>query len=178
MKYISKLLFLMLVLGASAVFADTDDDSDTSNLKKGPEVQATTDLAQDARLAQKKRLPILLMFSATHCTYCELLENEILKPMLLSGDYTDKVIIRKVVIDEESSLKDFNGKKIETDDFVLRYNVIVTPTMVFIDQNGKELTKRMIGINTIDYFGGDVDNAIERSLKKLKNDQNSLTAKK
>ena len=98
--------------------------------------------------------------------------------MLLSGDYTHKVIIRKVVIDEETPLKDFNGKSIEVDDFVLRYNVFVTPTMVFIDPNGKELTKRMIGINTIDYFGGDVDNAIERSIKKLKSLKNSFTAKK
>ena len=43
-------------------------------------------------------VPVVL-FSASHCGYCTIIKEEFLKPMLLSGDYVDKVLIRKLVID-------------------------------------------------------------------------------
>ena len=133
------------------------------------QVQETEDLHDVARLSNQNGLPILLVFSATHCTYCEMLEDEILKPMLISGDYGDKVIIRKINIDLTEDLRDFNGKHIEASDFVNRYNVFVTPTMLFLDSSGEELANRMIGINTVEMYGGFVDDAIDQSIKMIRN---------
>jgi hypothetical protein len=42
---------------------------------------------------------------------------------------------------------------------------------------GRELAKRIIGITTIDYFGGDVDNAIEESIKLIRQRKNQLSMK-
>lgn len=131
------------------------------------QVRTTVDLRADARLAARRGVPVLLEFSASTCSYCELLESEILRPILLNGGYTDKVLIRKVVIDEASELRDFDGRRVSMDDFVQRHNVTVTPTMLFFDPQGHELVPRMIGINTIDFFAGEVDNAIFTALAKL-----------
>lgn len=133
------------------------------------QVQQTENLHEAARLSSQKALPILLVFSATHCPYCVMLEDEILKPMLISGDYGEKIIIRKINIDLADSLRDFDGKEIKAGDFVNRYNVFVTPTMLFLDSNGNELAKRMIGINTVEMFGGFVDEAIDQSIKMIRN---------
>ena len=136
--------------------------------KNGAEVVATIRLDEVAEDARNRRLPILLIFSATTCPYCILQEEEILKPMLISGDYGNKVIIRKVLVSEEPELVNFRGMAVSMDDFINHYRVQVTPTILFLDQNGKELAKRLVGINTVEMFGGDVDDAIELSLKKMR----------
>ncbi len=131
------------------------------------EVQATDDLAKIAALSTRKSLPVLLAFTSSTCGYCEILQNSVLKPMLISGDYDHKVIIRKVVIDEVLDVVDFDGKTIPISEFTGRYKVFVTPTVLFLDHQGRELSKRMIGINTVDYYTADMDNAIDRSVKKF-----------
>jgi thioredoxin-related protein len=132
------------------------------------QVRITTDLQKLGRMSRKRQLPVLLVFSAAHCPYCELLETEILKPMLISGDYTNKVIIRKLMTGSGDTITDFSGNKVAADSFMTRHGVYVTPTILFLGPEGKELARRLIGINTVEMFGGDVDNAIDYSLRALK----------
>lgn len=117
---------------------------------------------------KKKSLGLVLMFHAEHCPYCALMENEILSPMIKSGEYTNKVIIRKLQIDEARDIKDFDGSVIEPSDISDRYNTVVTPTLVFLDYSGKEKAKAMVGINTVDYFGVYLDEEIEKLRANIK----------
>lgn len=139
------------------------------------EVPAATSLRDDAVLASTQGLPILLVFEGTYCSYCEVLEREIIKPMILSGEYTNKIIIRKVVIDSFESVQDFNGKAIDPADLASRYRVPATPTLVFVDAQGRELADKIVGINTIEMFGGRVDAAIDVSLERLRHQQVAQT---
>jgi thioredoxin-related protein len=122
------------------------------------------DLQQLGVQASDRRLPILLSFSAIDCSYCELLEEEFLEPMLLGGEYTDKIIIRKLVLDNGSRVGDFSGRQIDATRLSDRYRIYVTPTMLFVDSDGRELAERMVGINTPELFGGYLDNCIETAL--------------
>lgn len=140
-------------------------------------VPQSNDLADIAQVAKAKKLPVLLVFSAQHCAYCELLEAEILKPMLISGDYNDKVLINKVMLDGVDDIRDFNGEWVNASILAQRYNVYVTPTMLFLDSNGRELEERLLGINTIEMFGGLVDNAIDISLDKLRKGEQHIASK-
>ena len=139
-------------------------------------VPTAKNLSKIGQIARDKKLPIILVYSADHCAYCEILENEILKPMIISGDYTNRVLIYKLNIDDTQEIRDFNGDMVSISDFSMRHNVFVTPTMLFLGANGKELHERILGINTVEMFGGRVDNAIEISLAKLRN-QNQTIAK-
>ncbi|VAW73140.1 hypothetical protein MNBD_GAMMA12-534 [hydrothermal vent metagenome] len=168
-----KLLSIILLTSIFGIFSLPSTASEQKTLNKSYKIKTTSNLAKIGRKAARKQVPILLEFAATDCSYCVLLENEILNPMLLSGDYNDKVIIRKVYIDEDLTVKDFNGRKIPLDKIVLRYGIYVTPTIIFIDHKGKELAKRLIGINTVEYFGSDVDKAIDLSIKKIRKNQYS-----
>ena len=132
-------------------------------------VPLALDLYSDGQLARQKQLPILLTFSASDCSYCDLLEEEFLQPMLLGGEYRDKIIIRKLVLDNGSRLTDFSGQRIDATRLSDSYRVAVTPTILFVDENGIELAERMVGINTLEMFGGYLDDCIETAWLMIRN---------
>ena len=96
-------------------------------------VPVARDLQQEGSQAQTRQLPIMLTFSADECSYCELLEEDFLQPMLLSGEYEDRVIIRKLILDDGSSVSDFSGKATEATRISDRYRVFVTPTILLVE---------------------------------------------
>ena len=133
------------------------------------QVPVATDLQRDGAHALEQYLPILLAFSADECSYCEMLEEDFLEPMLLGGDYRDKIIIRKLILDNGSSAINFNGRAIDATQLSDEYRVFVTPTILFVDANGKELAERMVGINTPELYGGYLDVCIETALLSIRN---------
>ena len=138
-------------------------------LQAGMRVPVAENLQQDGVQALALQLPILLTFSADDCGYCELLEENFLQPMLLSGDYDDRIIIRKLILDDGSSVTDFSGRQTEATRLSDRYRVFVTPTILFVDGNGRELAERMIGINTPELFGGYLDACVATALASIRN---------
>ncbi len=137
-----------------------------------PEVVESHDLKADARAAEARSLPILLSFTSSTCGYCEQLEEWFLKPMLISGDYDDKILIRKVMIDNHDTLVDFDGNRVDADLLASRYRVTVVPTVLFLDARGRELTDRMVGINTLEFYGGYLDNNIHAALNQVRGEAN------
>jgi len=127
-----------------------------------------TDLETDAVHANNQDVPILVMFSASYCGYCSIVKDDFLKPMLLSGEYSDKVIIRVLEIDGDDDIRDIDGKLIDPAVIAERYNVQLTPTLAFVDANGKELSEKMIGLTTVDFYGGYLDEAISHSLMQIR----------
>ncbi|MEZ5541208.1 MAG: thioredoxin fold domain-containing protein [Pseudomonadota bacterium] len=134
----------------------------------GVDVPYGTDLQADGRLAQARRVPILLEFSAVSCSYCRQLEREFLVPMLISGEYDDKVIIRRLLLDIGQHVTDFDGTRREASAIAARYRAWVTPTLVFIDGSGHEVAERMKGINTPELFGGYLDACIDTALLQVR----------
>ncbi|HEY0635723.1 MAG TPA: thioredoxin fold domain-containing protein [Gammaproteobacteria bacterium] len=127
------------------------------------------DLRKEASQAQEKRLPLLVMFSADQCPYCVRIEEDFLKPMHSGGYYDDKVIIRRVKLGSGSgSVNDFDGSRISASELAERYDVSVTPTLVFIDAQGRQLTQKLVGLTTPELFGGYLDQAIDTSLDRLR----------
>lgn len=152
-------LISLLMVAVAPVFAADD-----------VKVMEASNLAAVGEQAHDKRLPILLMFSAEHCSYCIQLEEDFLKPMLRSGDYEDRVLIRKMKIDGYDKVLDFDGKRVAAADFADRYSVFVTPTVVFIDGDGMELAEKRVGLTTPDFYGGYLDQSIEQALNILRRD--------
>lgn len=138
--------------------------------KSSPErsLRDSTDLYADAQLAREQNLPLLIFFAAEDCPYCAMVEEEFLEPMLASGDYVEKVIIRRIMTDDFADIRDFDGNILQVDEIAHRYRASFTPTVVFLDPNGKELEPRLLGITNRYYYGGDLDLAIERSLAKMR----------
>ncbi len=156
-KIFLQIQLLALLLASPLLIADDHPVS----------VPVGSDLAADARLSARLEVPILVMFSSDSCGYCRIVEEQFLIPMIISGDYTDKVIIRKVEIDSSDDMRDFTGTSIAMEDFAYREGVSFTPTIRFYGAGGTQLVPQMIGLTTVDYFGGYLDEAINLSRLKL-----------
>ena len=177
-----KLLLVSILLSGllvGACLADTDTDTDVAPVdllsvdllaaevlpaKVSPAkiaIATATDLRQDALVARQMSAPIMLYFSDPACGYCRKLEKEIFLPMLRSGDYEDRVLLRKISWLSRGLLNDFDGSKRELHAIAERYNVQVTPTMIFVDDQGVEIAKRILGYNGPDFFWFYLDRAID-----------------
>ncbi len=119
----------------------------------------------------KDKLVLVLEFHAEHCAYCKQLEEEILNPMLISGDYNDLVLIKQLALDSEIPVNGFDGKVTTGVELGKKMGITVTPTLVFLNSKGEEISERIIGINTPEMFGAYVDAAIDEG-------QQSLSSKK
>jgi len=140
------------------------------------EVVQSTNLQADGARARQLNVPLMLIFHAEHCHFCKLQDEEVLKPMVLSGDYTDKVLLRKVVVDSYGSVTDFAGRRVDAVQLAEQYKVNMTPTILFLDPRGRELIKRIRGITgAIDYFGSELDLAIAKAGKMLKQQEPTLS---
>ncbi|CAN8139396.1 thioredoxin family protein [Thiomicrorhabdus sp. 6S2-11] len=103
--------------------------------------------------AKTKQLPILLIFSAEWCEYCEVLKEHVLHPMSINGMYEGKVVfLRNVGIDEPEPIPDWHGNPIKKSKWAYQINADLTPTVVFFDGNGKEVADRIIGISEVGLF--------------------------
>lgn len=137
-------------------------------VQTGKTIPEATDLRALAELARQHKLPIMLMVSQDHCPYCVLLKNDILNPMMVSGDYTDRVIMAELIIDLGGTITDFDGNKVSPRDVAVRYKSTFSPTLLFLDENGRQVRKRMVGVNTIEMYGFYVDESIDAARRVMR----------
>lgn len=130
-----------------------------------------TDLQALGLQSKSQNLPIMLMVSQHGCSYCELLKSELLRPMLISGDYTDQVIMAELLIDRNDAIVDFDGRPVKGRDVAMRYRSNLTPTLLFLDDKGEQLHPRMVGVKTIEMYSYYVDESISAARKRLSGSQ-------
>lgn len=109
---------------------------------------------------QRKGLPLLLAFRADYCGFCRKLETEHLEPMLRSGQYDSRILIRRFDMGSDQTVIDFNGDKINADEFAEQHQASLTPTLLFLDAEGKEVAERLLGYNSPDFYGAYLEQAI------------------
>lgn len=134
-------------------------------------LKEVTDLQAVAREKTRNQRPLLLVFTADDCAYCEMLAEQILLPMLRSGEYDHRVEICALNLDGEY-VRDFQGKSVEPWEFAQRYRVSVTPTMVLLNDRGDLLDKPMVGVRTLEFYEAFIAEAIERASKRLDTSSN------
>lgn len=137
------------------------------SLAFGKGVVRTDDLRHTAGEARQRHLPILLMVSRGHCGFCERMKREILEPMLLSGDYDSRVLMRELRIDPEEWITDFQGRRLPAGEFAARYRTEITPTLLFLDPDGHEVAARIVGINTAELLPFYIESAIGQAVKRM-----------
>ena len=163
MKHLLTILLLLFSFSVSAEY-DEDDEDELPYV----EIKYATDFSQLAEIARTEDKIILLEVSASYCDYCDMLEEEFIKPMLRNDDYTDDVLIRKIDMDSYYTINDFAGHKTTPDEFTRHLKVQLTPTLLFFDGQGNEVSPRILGINSLDLYGGYIDDALKNGLQKIR----------
>jgi thioredoxin-related protein len=125
-----------------------------------PEMRIATDLKSFADQFPDK--VVVLYFTAEYCMYCQALDRQVLGPILRVGDYEAIAQFYRVQQDEpETKLTDFDGKKISNRDLIQRYQVDVTPTIIFVGPDGLEIASSIVGFLTVDFYGAYLDQSIQ-----------------
>lgn len=158
-------LFLVIMIGSAAVLAKP-------SAKDKYAVQLSENLYADAQLAKQKGVPLVVMFSQDGCVYCNIVRASFLRPMLVSGDYENKALIREVKIDSFEDVKSFDGKMIPSDELATQYRAYMTPTVIVFDSSGK-VYHRIVGLINEHYYSAELDDAIDKTYSKI----NQLAAK-
>lgn len=131
-------------------------------------VPVVTDLHAVAVQAAKARKPVLVMFEADGCPYCQRVMRDYLNPMSKNREYDNKVTMVRVDISSQSTLVDFQGHKTTPGSFSQRYHARLTPTIILFNANGQPLENPIVGFNSPDYYGYYLDKAIDASLGKIR----------
>ena len=154
-----KLVIMSIVVAGSSISAASE-----AEIIKVPVVQ---DLQSDSEQARNKGLVLLLIVSSTDCGFCERLKREIIRPIIASGAYQDKVLIRELLLDRGMNITDFDGTQTTAVAIAGRYDEGLTPTVLFLSPQGLELTARRRGINSVEFYHHYLDKAIDKALLAL-----------
>ena len=168
--FISSVLVILAVLSSSWMTANAVDSQpvETEDILPYVVLKSGADLEADSTEARDKQVPVLLFFSMEHCPFCNTVEEDFLKPMLRNSEYDSKVVIRKIKIDDNHFVKDFNGQSRDPGEFSEEYNVSMVPTLVLVNANGKMISPAIRGIRNTHYYSAELDDAIDGSIHKIR----------
>ena len=105
--------------------------------------------------------PIVVYVSRTDCTFCRRFEEDVLGPVLRSGEYAG-VVVRELVLDAVAPGQDFGPLRVAGKDLEDSLGIVGTPTVLFLDSHGREIVMRRVGYAPNDYAAY----LLERSLKE------------
>jgi hypothetical protein len=129
---------------------------------------AAADLAADAAAAERQRIPFLLFFDRGDCPYCERALREFLVPMANDPAWRECAIYRQVEIDRASPLVDFAGARTTHAALAARYRASLAPTVLVVDSRGDPVGDPLVGLLTVDFYGGYLEDAVSAGLKRIR----------
>ncbi len=156
MLHLIPAIMLILLLTANPAFAESPIFFDN-----------TDDWSHIGDKARQIDLPILAIFVADECTYCKLLEKEVIQPKLKDGLYEGRFIVQVFDINTWKKIIDFDGTRVRGSLFAKRYGVFVTPTTLLLNHQGETLAKPIVGYRSQGNFKQRLDKAVAESYISL-----------
>ena len=110
----------------------------------------TTDLRQSAMEAESGSKVLVVYVTMEGCPYCAKLEADLLTAAYGKGDLDIAHFVELEWADQQ--IKDFDGSKVSAASFMEQYGVVVTPTVLFLGSSGEELSERLVGYQSADFY--------------------------
>ena len=122
----------------------------------------TTNLEVDGEKAQQQGVAIVLYVSRSDCTFCRRLEKDVLAPLVKAGAL-NAVMFRQLSLDGAAEVRGFDGKVLAPMSLAVHYNAEITPTILFLDAQGRELLPRISGYTKNDYYSFYLERAVGKA---------------
>lgn len=103
----------------------------------------------------------MLVFTQPDCPFCTRAKKDHLEAMRISPSYGAKVIMREVIVDDRTALRDFAGVLTTHGDFSRKYSVKTVPTVIVVDPLGRPLVQPIVGLTTPDFYNLYLEQAID-----------------
>ena len=131
-------------------------------------VRIASDLQQDASTSRQANLPIVLIYTAKHCHYCDEVKAGVFNPIAADPAYRDRMLLREVRIDTDMRLVGFKGGATNHRSFATDRGITIVPTLEFLDGSGLQVSGPLVGASIPDYYSAYVDNGIEQAIQNLR----------
>ncbi|WP_334154866.1 thioredoxin family protein, partial [Tepidimonas sp.] len=125
-------------------------------------VPASLQTVAQAAVAQKE--PLVVMVTLAGCAFCEVVRNHYLGPMLRRGEIH---AVQIDMLDRRAPLLDLQGRSTTGYDQARAWRVRVAPTVLFLDEHGRELAERLEGIGVADFYGPYLDERLRTARAQL-----------
>ncbi len=159
--------FLCLV-SASTVAQTTVAEPEASSREWERILPVATNLKADGEKANAAKKPILLLFNLGACHYCRYSLRTTIIPMFRDAGWRDAMEFRQITVDDDTSLIDFDGKKITTIAFAKARKGEFTPTIMVVDGDGKSLGDAVIGIANQDFYSVYVEALAKKGVETMR----------
>ncbi|WP_246183753.1 hypothetical protein [Pandoraea anhela] len=126
-------------------------------------VPLATDFAAHARRAASLDAPLIVLVSLRDCVYCGPIRQRELAPLVRSGKYE----VREIGMDSTTPVRDFDGATTTGVAWARAHGVKVSPTVLFLDTNGRPVADPLIGAGLPDFYGAYLDDAIAHGRARL-----------
>ena len=111
---------------------------------------------------------MVVMISRESCPYCIKLKKQIFMPEVKNGELNSKWLLRELLIDSGDTHRNFNGVEVDSVEYARSINATLTPSVLFLGPNGKELGKRIVGTGgAIDFYSFYLKRSINEAFENL-----------
>ena len=155
----NKRLVLVLVLALAGQY---------SLAAHGDDIPVVDDLALVGQSSQQQGIPTVVFVSREACPYCRTLRDEILLPMQRAEKFQDRAILVEVSLDRTEPLTGFDRQPMTAQAFGDFYQAQITPTLLFLDPRGQEISRRIVGISNLELYGFYLQQSIDTALEAIR----------
>jgi thioredoxin-related protein len=121
-------------------------------LATAAELPKADNLQLDAQQAGPDKKPIVLFFTLPNCSYCRIVRYDYFLPLLKQRSGNDKPIIREISVTGQHQVTLFDGRRVTETELAERYNVHMTPTVMFVNHEGEVLGNSILGGDHANYI--------------------------
>jgi len=139
-----------------------------SPLAAGAEIPAVDNLAETGQVSQQRGIPTVVFVSREACPYCRTLRDKILLPMQRGNKFDNRAILVEISLDRVDPLTGFDDKQITAQAFGDSYQAGITPTLLFLDPEGHEISGRIVGISNLELYGFYLQQSIDAALLAIR----------
>ena len=132
------------------------------------DLAAVDNLARVALSSQQQGVPTVVFVSREACPYCRTLRDEILLPMQRANRFENRAVLVEVSLDRVEPLTGFDDKPTTAQAFGDLYQAQITPTLLFLDPQGKEVSRRIVGISNLELYGYYLQQSIDAALEAIR----------
>ncbi len=137
-------------------------------LMAGGEIPAADNLARTGQISQQQGIPTVVFVSREACPYCRTLRDKILLPMQHADKFANRAILVEISLDRVEPLIGFENKQITAQAFGDYYAAGITPTLLFLDAEGHEISRRLVGISNLELYGYYLQQSIDDALLDIR----------
>jgi thioredoxin-related protein len=156
MRLCAVLILLCVLIIPSSLSADTGD------------IPVADNLAEIGQLSRQQEIPVIIFVTRDACPYCRTLRDKILQPMLAANKFEHRAILVEVNLDRVEEMTGFDNSKTTAGAFAKHYGAEITPTLLFLNAEGQEMSKRRVGISNLEFYGHYLQKSIDKATNAIR----------